>query len=49
MAILREFGDSVKQSVVVLDIDQTTHFLESRKREKASRGYNAKNKGKSCY
>lgn len=49
MAILREFGDSVKQSVVVLDIDQTTHSLESRKREKATRGRNTKNKGKPCY
>ena len=49
MAILREFGDSIKQSVVILDIDQTTHSLESRKREKATRGRNKKNKGKPCY
>ena len=49
MAILQEFGDSVKQSVTILDIDQTTHSLESRKREKATRGRNKKNKGKPCY
>ena len=49
MAILREFGDSMKQSVIILDVDQTTHSLESRKREKASRGRNKKNKGKPCY
>ncbi len=49
MAILHEFGDSIKQSVVVLDIDQTTHSLENRKREKATRGRNKKNKGKPCY
>jgi len=49
MVILREFGDSIKQSVVILDIDQTPHSLESRKREKATRGRNKKNKGKPCY
>lgn len=49
VAILSEFGDSIKQSVVILDIDQTTHSLESRKREKATRGRNVKNKGKPCY
>lgn len=48
-AVLNEFGDSVKQSMVILDIDQTTHSLESKKREKATRGYNVKNKGKPCY
>jgi hypothetical protein len=49
MAILNEFGDSIKQSIVILDIDQTTHSLESKKREKATRGYNKKNRGKPCY
>ncbi len=49
MAILHEFGDSIKQSVVILDMDQTTHSLESRKREKAIRGRNKKNKGKPYY
>ena len=49
LAILREFGDAVKQTVVVLDIDQTTHSLESKKREKATRGHNAKRRGKPCY
>jgi len=49
LAILCEFGDAVKQTVVVLDIDQTTHSLESRKREKATRGRNVKRKGKPCY
>jgi len=49
LAILREFGDAVKQTVAIVDIDQTTHSLESRKREKATRGYNTKRKGKPCY
>ena len=49
LAILREFGDAVKQTVVVVDIDQTTHSLESKKREKATRGRNAKKRGKPCY
>jgi len=49
LTILREFGDAVKQTVVVLDIDQTTHSLESRKKEKATRGRSVKRRGKPCY
>ncbi|MBE0478295.1 transposase [Candidatus Aerophobetes bacterium] len=49
LAILREFGDAVKQTVVVLDIDQTTHSLESKQRQKATRGRNVKRRGKPCY
>jgi len=29
MAILREFGDSIKQNVVILDIDQSTHSVDT--------------------
>jgi len=37
------------QDILVLDIDSTTHSLESRKREKAVVGRNKKNRGKPCY
>jgi len=33
----------------ILDIDKSTHPLESKKREKAVPGFNKKNKGKPCY
>lgn len=33
-------GESMRQDVVLLDIDSQTHTLESRKREKAVVGYN---------
>lgn len=47
--ILREFGESAIQDLPILDIDGSTHSLESRKREKAVIGYNKKNRGKPCY
>ena len=45
----KEFGEAFHQDLIVLDIDSTTHSLESRKRQKAVRGYNKKNPGKPCY
>ena len=45
----RDFGEAFRQDIVVLDIDSTTHSVESRKREKAVVGYNKKNPGKPCY
>ena len=47
--LICDFGESTRQDVLVLDIDSSTHSLESRKREKAVIGYNKKNKGKPCY
>lgn len=47
--LIHEFGESPRQDVLVLDIDSTTHSLESRKREKAVVGRNKKNRGKPCY
>ncbi|KKL62046.1 hypothetical protein LCGC14_2189150 [marine sediment metagenome] len=46
---LPEFFDQSTVHVLVLDIDSTTHSLESRKREKAVVGHNKKNRGKPCY
>lgn len=48
-SILREFGESAVQDFPILDIDGSTHSLESRKREKAVIGYNRQNRGKPCY
>ncbi len=45
----RDFGEAFRQDIVVLDIDSTTHSLESRKRQRAVVGYNKKNPGKPCY
>jgi hypothetical protein len=45
----RDYGEAFRQDIVVLDIDSTTHSVESRKREKAVVGYNKKNPGKPCY
>ena len=47
--LIYAFGESPRQDVLVLDIDSTTHSLESRKREKAVVGPNKKNRGKPCY
>lgn len=48
--ILGRYGDSFREGgIKILDIDQTTHSLESKKREKANRGFNKKNPGKPCY
>ncbi|CEG12829.1 hypothetical protein MSIBF_A2780003 [groundwater metagenome] len=47
--ILRDFGESFRQDFPVIDVDMTTHSLESKKREGAVPGYNKKNKGKPCY
>lgn len=47
--LIDEFGESPRQDILVLDIDSTTHSLESRKREKAVVGFNKKNRGKPCY
>jgi len=47
--LINDFGESPRQDLLVVDIDSTTHSLESRKREKAVVGYNKKNRGKPCY
>ncbi len=47
--LARDYGEAFRQDIVVLDIDSTTHSVESRKREKAVVGYNKKNPGKPCY
>ena len=47
--LIHDFGESTRQDILVVDIDSSTHSLESRKREKAVVGYNKKNKGKPCY
>ena len=47
--LLRDFGESFRQDFPVLDIDMTTHSLESKKRDGAVPGYNKKNRGKPCY
>ena len=47
--LARNFGEAFRQDIVVLDIDSTTHSVESRKRQKAVVGYNKKNPGKPCY
>lgn len=47
--LIQQFGESARQDVLVLDIDATTHSLESRKREKAVVGFNKKMRGKPCY
>ncbi len=47
--LLIDFGESACQDFPVLDIDSTTHSVESRKREGAVAGFNRQNKGKPCY
>lgn len=47
--LLQEFGESPRQDILVLDIDGSTHSLESRKRGKAVVGFNKKKPGKPCY
>lgn len=47
--LIHEFGEAARQDILVLDIDSSTHSLESRKREKAVVGFNKKNRGKPCY
>jgi len=47
--LIRAFGESPGQDVLVVDIDATTHSLESRKREKAVVGMNKIKRGKPCY
>lgn len=46
--VLSAEGESMRQDVVILDIDSQTHPLESRKREGAVVGYNRKKPGKPC-
>ena len=47
--LLRDYGESVQASEKVLDIDGSTHSMESRKREKGTPGYNRNHKGDDCY
>jgi hypothetical protein len=47
--LLLAFGESPQQDVLVVDIDSTTHSLESRQRQKAVVGYNKIKPGKPCY
>jgi hypothetical protein len=46
--VLAQHGESVRQDVVLLDVDSQTHTLESRKREGAVVGRNRKKPGKPC-
>lgn len=48
-SLLKEFGDAPRQATGIVDIDQSTHSLESRKREKVVPGFNKKSPGKPCY
>lgn len=47
--LLKEHGQSIQASKKVLDVDGSTHSLRSRKREKATPGYNRQHKGNDCY
>lgn len=47
--LLRQWGGSSTQPVIVVDVDAQTHTLESRQRESAVVGYNRKKRGKPCY
>ncbi len=47
--LLKEHGQSVQASKKILDIDGSTHSMESRKREKGTPGYNKRHKGADCY
>lgn len=46
--VLAAYGESMRQDIVLLDIDSQTHTLESRKREGAVVGKNSKKPGKPC-
>jgi len=46
--VLLTHGESLRQDVIILDIDSQTHTLESRKREQAVVGRNRKKPGKPC-
>jgi hypothetical protein len=48
-SLLTELGDASRQNIGIVDMDQSTHSLESRKREKAVPGFNRKAPGKPCY
>jgi hypothetical protein len=47
--ILAQHGESMRQDIVLLDVDSQTHTLESRKREGAVVGGNRKKPGKPCF
>jgi hypothetical protein len=47
--LLRENGQSVQASDKIVDVDGSTHSMESRKREKGTPGYNKHHKGADCY
>jgi hypothetical protein len=47
--LLRDNGQSVQSSNKILDVDGSTHSMESRKREKGTPGYNKQNKGADGY
>jgi hypothetical protein len=46
--VLAQHGESMRQDIILLDIDSQTHTLESRKREGAVVGKNRKKPGKPC-
>ena len=46
--VLAAYGESMRQDIVLLDVDSQTHTLESRKREGAVVGKNSKKPGKPC-
>ncbi|MBI1930359.1 transposase [Candidatus Poribacteria bacterium] len=47
--LIKRYGTSAQQPVVIVDIDSQTHTLESRQRQKAVVGFNKKKPGKPCY
>jgi len=47
--LLKAHGQSIQTSEKVLDVDGSTHSMESRKREKGTPGYNKRHKGDDCY
>jgi hypothetical protein len=47
--LLRDYGESFHSLEKVLDVDGSTHSMESRKREKGTPGYNRNHKGNDCY
>lgn len=47
--LLKKHSNALKQKKKVIDIDCSTHPFSGRKREKATPGYNKKDKGGDCY
>jgi len=48
-ALMQDYSAAAEPSLAVLDVDSTTHSLESRQRQQAVPGFNRKRRGKPCY